>query len=124
MRKANYKFFKLGVDAQVAMHAAGTLRKACRGHSKVAKPTVQAVLDGMDLETTKKTKRRVGLLAQFPKVLKMPYKNPGGRSKTLNELLEVAGVSGRAYEAKVVGMPGREPWVASEDTFRALYHCL
>ena len=50
--------------------------------------------------------------------------NPGGRSLTFNSLLGHAGASGRLYEARVVGECGRAPWVASEDTFRALYNCV
>ena len=116
---AALKFF----SCESWQNAAGTLLKASRGRCKTAKPTVQAVLDSIRWEKTEPGGRRVGLVAQFLKALSLPHKNPGGRATTLNSLLAKAGATGTAYKTKVVGMPGRQPWVASEDSFRALYQC-
>ena len=68
--------------------------------------------------------QRVGKLKHFLEALGMAAKSPGQRAKTFNTLLGHAGSSGKLYKARLVGESGKKPTVASEDTFRALYHCV
>jgi hypothetical protein len=71
---------------------------------------------------TEKGRRDVKKLKDFLLAVGLAANNRW--SLTFNSLLGHAGASGRLYEARVVGECGRAPWVASEDTFRALYNCV
>ena len=64
---------------------------------------------------------RVGLLNHFLKACDLSGKHPGQRGETLNKLLKQSGSKGRMYKAKIQNKPGRQPWVGTQDTFRAVY---
>lgn len=74
------------------------------------------------MEWHQATDGRVGLLSHFLAALDLDEDKPGDRATTFNQLLRKQGHAGRVYNTKLPSKAGRKPWVASKDTFRALYH--
>ena len=63
----------------------------------------------------------VGLLKHFLAALGIDDTNPGQRVATFHGMLSGAGHAGRFAQVKVEGHCGRKPWLATKDTYRALY---
>ena len=101
-------------------HLAGGSQRASRGQCKTTKPPLQTVLGNMEWLLSD-TGTRVGLLRHFLGAFGLPVNNAGQRAATMNTLLQKGGFEGRVKEVKLANKTGRKPWVASKETFRALY---
>lgn len=98
-------------------------RRAARGQAKGAKPPLAKLWGKMEWHQTQGG-QSVGLLKHFLASLRLPLKNAGQRARTLNGNLRQAGKTGRLVQTRLKSKAGREPWVASRQTFRDLYQCL
>ena len=68
--------------------------------------------------------KKLGLLKHFLKSVGAKCAHTGQRARTLNKLLRKAGHSGRLEERRLDSKRGRKPWVATKETFRAVYTLL
>ena len=102
---------------------AGGSRRAGRGRCQSAKPSLATVFNKMEWPETAQG-RTVGLLRHFLEEFSLPVNNAGQRADTYNALLREARYSGKFYETKLRNKAGRKPWVASKETFRAVYKFL
>ena len=99
-------------------------RRAARGQVQGSKPPLTKVWSKMEwYQTTNGTK--VGMLHHFLDVVDVDCTHTGDRAATYNKMLRQKGKSGRVEEQKLANRPGKSPWVATKDTFRAIYEiCL
>lgn len=68
-------------------------------------------------------RKKYGTFKHFLKEFRQGAGTPGRRAAGFNAKLQREGHAGRIFEADV-GLPGRDPWVATKETYRAVYNFL
>lgn len=99
-------------------------KKAARGQCKGEKPAIAQVFQGMEWWACQDTKpKKVGLLKHFLAAFKLDNNTAmEDRARVFNQKLQEGG-HGDAEIFQFNGLrAGKPPWVATKDTFRAIYN--